>query len=47
MADISSSENPRLCHRGFLGMGMLEEYRGKGLGPSALQETGFYRNRGY
>lgn len=30
--DISWSENPRMRHRGGLGMGLLPAYRGKGLG---------------
>jgi putative acetyltransferase len=36
-ADISPSSNPRMSHRGALGMGVLSEYRGKGLGTLLLQ----------
>ena len=34
--DITPSENPRLAHRGFLGMGLLKPQRGKGLGKKLL-----------
>ncbi len=37
--DINASENPMLCHRGFLGMGLLKEYRGQGLGKQLLNEA--------
>jgi len=36
-ADISPSENPRLAHRGFLGMGLIDGYRGQGLGSQLLE----------
>jgi ribosomal protein S18 acetylase RimI-like enzyme len=35
-ADISSTENPRLSHRGFLGMGLLPKFRGQGIGSELL-----------
>jgi ribosomal protein S18 acetylase RimI-like enzyme len=35
-ADITPSSNPRLAHRGFLGMGVLHQYRGKGVGKRLL-----------
>lgn len=34
--DVFPLENPRLSHRGGLGMGLLTEYRGKGLGSKLL-----------
>lgn len=36
-ADITPSSNPRLSHRGFLGMGILKSHRGQGLGTQLLQ----------
>lgn len=36
-ADITFPLNPRLAHRGFLGMGLLPAYRGQGLGRRLLQ----------
>lgn len=36
-ADISVSINPRLSHRGFLGMGLLTEFRGQGTGSRLLE----------
>ena len=36
-ADITPAENPRLAHRGFLGMGLLAEFRGRGLGAQLLK----------
>jgi putative acetyltransferase len=36
-ADITPSSNPRLSHRGFLGMGLLKSHRGQGLGTQLLQ----------
>lgn len=36
-ADISIPENPRLSHRGFLGMGVLASYRGRGIGSQLLK----------
>lgn len=36
-ADVSPYSGPRLSHRGSLGMGILQEYRGKGLGTRLLQ----------
>lgn len=34
--DVFPEENPRQAHRGSLGMGLLPEYRGKGLGSKLL-----------
>ncbi len=34
--DVFPEENPRQKHRGGLGMGLLPEYRGKGLGSKLL-----------
>lgn len=34
--DVFPYENPRLSHRGGLGMGLLPDYRGKGLGSKLL-----------
>jgi len=36
-ADITLPTNPRLAHRGFLGMGLLSAFRGQGLGRQVLQ----------
>lgn len=36
-ADITIPQNPRLAHRGFLGMGLLPEIRGQGFGTRLLQ----------
>ncbi len=36
-ADITPATNPRLAHRGFLGMGLIESYRGQGLGTQLLE----------
>ena len=38
-ADITPSSNPRLSHRGFLGMGLTKEFRGKGLGTQLLTKA--------
>src|SRR5476651_2072607 len=38
-ADITPSSNPRLSHRGFLGMGLLSQYRSKGLGSLLLNSA--------
>ena len=38
-ADISPSENPRLSHRGFLGMGLLQSHRGRGIGTKLLNAS--------
>jgi ribosomal protein S18 acetylase RimI-like enzyme len=35
--DVSVPENPRMSHRGFLGMGLRDGYRGKGLGSKLLE----------
>jgi RimJ/RimL family protein N-acetyltransferase len=35
-ADISPFTNPRLKHRGVLGMGLISSYRGRGLGTLLL-----------
>lgn len=37
--DISVSANPRLNHRGHLGMGLIKEYRGQGLGYKLLSKS--------
>jgi RimJ/RimL family protein N-acetyltransferase len=37
--DIFPESNPRLCHRGHLGMGLLAPYRGKGIGGRLLAAT--------
>lgn len=37
--DITPSPNPRLSHRGFLGMGILLSHRGQGLGTQLLQSA--------
>jgi len=34
--DISRSNNPRLSHRGGLGMGLLHGYRGRGIGSHLM-----------
>lgn len=38
-ADIILGSNPRIAHRGFLGMGLVKNFRGKGLGTQLLQKT--------
>jgi len=38
-ADITPSSNPRMSHRGFLGMGLIKEFRGKGIGTELLTKT--------
>lgn len=38
-ADITPSANPRLAHRGFLGMGLVKSHRGQGLGTRLLQSA--------
>lgn len=37
--DIFPMSNPRMSHRGSLGMGLLAEYRGRGLGSLLLKAT--------
>lgn len=37
--DIFPETNPRQNHRGFLGMGLLPEYRGKGIGSKLLEKV--------
>lgn len=34
--DVFPEQNPRQSHRGYLGMGLLREYRGQGLGSKLL-----------
>jgi RimJ/RimL family protein N-acetyltransferase len=36
-ADIFPEDNPRQNHRGSLGMGIISEYRGQGIGTRLLQ----------
>ena len=38
-ADITPAANPRLAHRGFLGMGLIKDYRGRGLGTQLLTKA--------
>lgn len=38
-ADITPSSNPRLAHRGFLGMALLKQFRGQGLGTQLLNKV--------
>ncbi len=35
--DISLSKNPRMAHRGGLGMGLAKEIRGNGIGTELLR----------
>ena len=37
--DVFPSSNPRLNHRGSLGMGLLPDYRGKGIGSKLLSSV--------
>ncbi len=37
--DISLSSNPRLNHRGHLGMGIVKEFRGQGIGSQLLLQS--------
>lgn len=37
--DIGVSENPRLKHRGHLGMGLVAEYRGQGVGSRLMTQA--------
>lgn len=37
--DVFAEENPRQAHRGALGMGLLPEFRGKGIGGQLLKAT--------
>jgi ribosomal protein S18 acetylase RimI-like enzyme len=38
-ADITPAGNPRLAHRGFLGMGLIKEFQGKGLRTQLLSRA--------
>jgi len=38
-ADITPAANPRLAHRGFLGMGLIKDFRGRGLGTQLLTKV--------
>jgi RimJ/RimL family protein N-acetyltransferase len=38
-ADAFPASNPRLCHRAFLGMGLLKSHRGKGIGSQLLNRV--------
>lgn len=35
--DIARSDNPRLCHRGSLGMGLVQSFRGQGIGSQLIK----------
>lgn len=37
--DIFPNENPRMNHRGNLGMGIVSGFRGQGLGSKLIEET--------
>jgi RimJ/RimL family protein N-acetyltransferase len=37
--DVFPFDNPRLAHRGGLGMGLLPEFRGKGIGGRLLKDV--------
>lgn len=37
--DVFAEENPRQSHRGGLGMGILPEFRGQGIGSKLLQKV--------
>ncbi len=37
--DIVRSENPRMNHRGNMGMGIIPEFRGQGVGTKLLSEA--------
>ena len=37
--DICPGDNPRIAHRGTLGMGVVESHRGKGLGTKLLTKA--------
>lgn len=37
--DVFPEENPRQSHRGSLGMGILPEFRGQGIGSQLLQKV--------
>jgi RimJ/RimL family protein N-acetyltransferase len=37
--DITPSSNPRMSHRGTLGMGLIKPFRGQGLGTQLLERA--------
>lgn len=37
--DISIKDNPRMKHRGSLGMGLIDGYRGQGLGSQLMEAS--------
>jgi RimJ/RimL family protein N-acetyltransferase len=37
--DITPAANPRLAHRGSLGMGLIADYRGRGLGTQLITKA--------
>ena len=43
--DISVSENPRMAHRGFLGMGIRKAYRGKKIGSKLVEAAILHARR--
>ncbi len=38
-ADIFPDDNPRMSHRGSLGMGIISDYRGQGIGTKLLKSA--------
>lgn len=43
--DITPAANPRMAHRGFLGMGLRKEFRGRGLGSKRLNSRSTRRTQ--
>lgn len=44
-ADVVPKDNPRLAHRGNLGMGLIKEFRGLGLGSKLLKNVLLHSKR--